>query len=79
MRHQGQSRHLNFKLNFNYLTQNLTARNFLGWFILCMFPMKVARMVLIEARGYPLPQAFSDSPVNERWKNMSGLFVVSWI
>ena len=44
-----------------------------------MFPMKVARMVLIEARGYPLPQAFSDSPVNERWKNMSGLFVVSWM
>ena len=29
--------------------------------------------------GYPLPQALSDSPVNERWKNMSGLFVVSWI
>lgn len=36
-------------------------------------------MVLIEAREHPLPQAFSDSPVNERWKNMSGLFVVSWI
>lgn len=39
-------------------------------------PIKVARMVLIEARGggggYPLPQALSDSPVNERWKNMSG-------
>lgn len=44
-----------------------------------MFPMKVARMVLIEAREHPLPQTFSDSPVNERWKNMSGLFVVSWI
>lgn len=49
-----------------------------------MFPIKVARMVLIEARwggggGYPLPQALSDSPVNERWKKMSGLFVVSWI
>ena len=29
--------------------------------------------------GYPLPQALSDSPVNERWKKMSGLFVVSWI
>ena len=46
-------------------------------------PIKVARMVLIEARGggggYPLPQTLSDSPVNERWKNMSGLFVVSWI
>ena len=38
--------------------------------------------MLIEARGgggYPLPQALSDSPANERWKNMSGLFVVSWI
>lgn len=44
-----------------------------------MFPMKVARMVLIEVRGHPLSHAFSESPVNERWKNMSGLFVVSWI
>lgn len=32
-----------------------------------------------RSQGYPLPQALSDSPVNERWKNMSGLFVVSWI
>ena len=32
-----------------------------------------------QGEGYPLPQALSDSPVNERWKNMSGLFVVSWI
>ena len=53
VRHQGQSCHLDFKLLgiCNYLTRNLTARNFLNWFILCMFPIKVARMVLIEARG----------------------------
>ena len=31
-----------------------------------MFPMKVVGIVLIEARGNPLPPALSDSPVNER-------------
>ena len=65
---QDQSCHLDFKLLgiCNYSTQNLTARNFLGSFILLMFPMKVAGIVLIEARGNPLPPALSDSPVNER-------------